>query len=65
MSDLGKRNGWTIAEWAGDATPDKTQRLLNHACWDALEVMSVIRRFVIAGLDATPVVAGCGSGRWM
>lgn len=52
MSDLGKRNGWSIAEWAGDATPDKTQRLLNHARWDALEVMSVIRRFVITGLDA-------------
>jgi len=51
MSDLGKRNGWSIAEWAGDATPDKTQRLLNHACWDAFEVMSVIRRFVVAGLD--------------
>jgi SRSO17 transposase len=51
LSDLGKRNGWTIAEWAGDATPDKTQRLLNHACWDAAMVMSVIRRFVISGLD--------------
>jgi len=54
MSDLGKRNGWSIAEWAGDATPDKTQRLLNHACWDTLEVMSVVRRFVITGLDAIP-----------
>ncbi len=54
MSDLGKRNGWSIAEWAGDATPDKTQRLLNHACWDTSGVMSVIRRFVISGLDAVP-----------
>ena len=52
LSDLGKRNGWTIAEWAGDATPDKTQRLLNHACWDAAAVMSMIRRLVIGGLDA-------------
>jgi SRSO17 transposase len=51
ISDLGKRNGWSIAEWVGDATPDKTQRLLNHARWDAFEVMSVIRRFAITGLD--------------
>jgi SRSO17 transposase len=54
MSDLGKRNGWSIAEWAGDATPDKTQRLLNHACWDVFGAMSVIRRFVINGLGAVP-----------
>src|SRR5258708_7122819 len=52
MSDLGKRNGWTIAEQVGDATPDRTQRLLNHASWDTPAAVSVIRRFVIGGLDA-------------
>ena len=31
-----ERNGWTIAEHAGDRTPDRTQRLLNRASWDAL-----------------------------
>jgi hypothetical protein len=31
VSDLPKRNGWTIAEYAGDRTPDRTQRLLNRA----------------------------------
>jgi SRSO17 transposase len=51
MSDLGKRNGWSIAEWIGDATPDKTQRLLNYARWDTAGVMSAVRRFLIAGLD--------------
>ena len=35
MSDLPERNGWSIARFAGDRTPDKTQRLLNHASWDA------------------------------
>jgi SRSO17 transposase len=35
----------------GDATPDKTQRLLNHARWDTAGVVSVVRRFVISGLD--------------
>jgi hypothetical protein len=31
MSDLRRRNGWTIAERAGDRTLDRTQRLLNRA----------------------------------
>jgi hypothetical protein len=30
VSGLPKRNGWTIAEHAGDRTPDRTQRLLNR-----------------------------------
>ena len=34
MSDLPRKNGWTIAEHVGDASPDRTQRLLNHAVWD-------------------------------
>src|SRR5229473_2200594 len=62
LSDLGKRNGWSIAEWAGDATPDKTQRLLNHARWDTGAVVSVIRRFVIEGLDAAAGTCGLRIG---
>lgn len=34
MSQIPRRNGWTIAEHAGDRAPDKTQRLLNRAVWD-------------------------------
>jgi hypothetical protein len=30
MSDLRRRNGWTIAERSGDRTPDRTQRLLKR-----------------------------------
>jgi SRSO17 transposase len=51
MSDLPERNGWSIARFCGDATPDRTQRLLNHASWDTLGAMSVVRRFAVAGLD--------------
>ena len=51
MSELPERNGWSIARQAGDATPDKTQRLLNHASWDTLAAMSVVRRSAVAGLD--------------
>ncbi|MGH3193372.1 MAG: transposase [Streptosporangiaceae bacterium] len=50
-SGMARRNGWTIAEQAGDRTPDKTQRLLNRAVWDAFAAMSVVRRFAVAGLD--------------
>jgi SRSO17 transposase len=51
MSDLPERNGWAIARFCGDATPDRTQRLLNHASWDTLGAMSAVRRFAVAGLD--------------
>ena len=50
-SEMPKRNGWTIAEHAGDRTPDRTQRLLNRASWDTLAAMSEIRRFAAAGLE--------------
>jgi SRSO17 transposase len=48
---LARRNGWTIAEQAGDRSPQRTQRLLNHAVWDAFAAMRVVRRFAVAGLD--------------
>lgn len=61
-SDLPKRNGWSIAEWIGDRTPDKTQRLLNRAVWDAPAVMSQVRRYVVAGLDRAALQAGTVTG---
>jgi SRSO17 transposase len=51
MSGLPKRNGWTLAEQAGDATPDRMQRLLNRAVWDTFAAMGVVRRFAAAGLE--------------
>ena len=50
VSEMPKRNGWTIAQHAGDRTPDRMQRLLNRASWDALAAMSEVRRFAVAGL---------------
>ena len=46
MSDLPRKNCWTLAEHAGDRTPDRMQRLLNDAVWDTTTAMGVIRRFV-------------------
>jgi len=51
-SDLPSRNGWTIAEHAGDRSPDAMQRLLNRASWDEDAVMSQVRRHVVGRLDA-------------
>jgi SRSO17 transposase len=51
MSQIPRRNGWTIAEHAGDRAPDKTQRLLNRSVWDTAAAMGVVRRFAVAGLD--------------
>ena len=48
---LPRVNGWSIARQAGDQTPDRTQRLLNHASWDEMAAMSAVRRFAVAGLD--------------
>ena len=30
-----RKNGWQLAEAVGDATPDRTQRLLYQVDWDA------------------------------
>jgi SRSO17 transposase len=51
VSEMPRRNGWTIAQHAGDRTPDRTQRLLNRAAWDTFAAMSQVRRFAAAGLD--------------
>jgi SRSO17 transposase len=59
MGDLPRRNGWTLAERAGDRTPDRMQRLLSRAVWDASAAMRVVRRFAVAGLDQ----AARGGGR--
>jgi SRSO17 transposase len=58
VSGLPKRNGWTIAEHAGDAAPDRTQRLLSRACWDTVAAMGEVRAFAVAGLDEAARKAG-------
>src|SRR5258706_9266533 len=50
LDDLPRKNGWTLAEAAGDHRPDKMQRLLNHASWDEYAAMGVVRDFVIEHL---------------
>src|SRR6201996_1564036 len=52
VSGLPSRNGWTVAEQAGDRSPARMQRLLNRASWDERAAMSEVRRYAAAGLDA-------------
>jgi SRSO17 transposase len=51
VSDLPSRNGWSVAEHAGDRTPDRSQRLLSRASWDEAVAMSQVRKYAAAGLD--------------
>ncbi len=56
LADLPRKNGWTIAEYVGDATPDRTQRLLNHAVWDHEAAQGVVRGFLAERLGEQPLV---------
>lgn len=46
IAGLPRKNCWTIAEHAGDATPDGMQHLLERACWDAGAVRDDVRDHV-------------------
>src|SRR5215211_1044994 len=44
---LERKNGWQLAEQAGEATPDGIQRLLTAADWDAGLVRDDLRDYVL------------------
>lgn len=44
------KNGWQLAEYAGDATPDGVQRLLATYRWDADVVRDDLRKYVVEHL---------------
>lgn len=50
LSDLPRKNCWTIAEWAGEATPDGMQHLLGRAKWDADQVRDEVCDYVVEHL---------------
>jgi len=52
LAPLASKNGWTLAEAAGDATPDGMQRLLNAAAWDADGVRDDARGYVARHLGS-------------
>lgn len=50
LADLPRKNCWTIAEWAGEATPNAMQHLLSRAKWDADAVHDDLRAYVVEHL---------------
>lgn len=50
LSDLPRKNCWTIAEWAGEASPHGMQHLLCRAVWDADSVRDDVRKYVVEHL---------------
>jgi SRSO17 transposase len=47
LSRSERKNGWTIAEFAGDAGPEGMQRLLNFYAWDEDRVRDALARYVV------------------
>lgn len=52
MSDAERKNGWQLAEEAGNATPDGLQHLLRRAIWDHDGVRDELRGYVVEHLAA-------------
>lgn len=50
VSATQRKNGWQLAEYAGEARPDGMQRLLNSAVWDADLVRDDLRTYILEQL---------------
>jgi SRSO17 transposase len=50
LSQVDRKNGWQLAEQAGERTPDGMQRLLSTAHWDADALRDDLRNYVVEHL---------------
>src|SRR5246127_1647895 len=50
VAGLERKNGWTLAEWAHEVSPDGMQRLLRRADWDVDGVRDDVRAYVAGQL---------------
>jgi SRSO17 transposase len=50
LGNVGRKNGWQLAEHAGERTPDGMQRLLSTADWDPELVRDDLRAYVVEHL---------------
>jgi SRSO17 transposase len=58
LSHTERKNSWSLAEFAGDVSPDGMQRLLNFSPWDQDACRDAVRRYVTRNLgDAGAVLA--------
>jgi SRSO17 transposase len=63
LGNVTRKNGWQLAEHAGERTPDGMQRLLATADWDPAQVRDDLRAYVVEHLgdaDAVLVVDETG-----
>ena len=56
LGQLERKNGWTLAEAAGEVSPDGMQRLLRTADWNADAVRDELRGYVLESLGAGGVL---------
>src|SRR5918911_2588591 len=56
LSPIERKNGWQLAEQAGETTPDGMQHLLARADWDADQVRDDLRAYVVEHLGAEQAV---------
>ena len=47
MASVGRKNSWQIAEVVGDAIPDRMQRLLYRAEWEADGARDILQQWII------------------
>lgn len=52
LSQCERKNGWHLAEWVGDATPDGVQYLLDRARWDEAAARDILQQWVVETLGA-------------
>src|SRR3954454_5159566 len=50
LAPVGRKNGWQLAEAAGDRTPDGMQDFLSRMRWDADAVRDDLRAYVVEHL---------------
>ncbi|MEQ4717996.1 transposase [Nonomuraea sp. B19D2] len=63
LSGLERKNGWSLAEFAGEGTPDGMQRLFNAAKWDVDGVRDDIGTYLMEYLgEADGILVGDDTG---
>jgi SRSO17 transposase len=50
LGEVERKNGWQLAEYAGETTPDGMQRLLTTTRWDADALRDEVRGYVVEQL---------------
>ena len=56
LAPIERKNGWQLAEAAGDRTPDGVQEFLSRVHWDAEAVREDLRAYVVEHLGEPQAV---------